>query len=175
MTAPKAKKGRAKKCMFWDDPSYTMVALDCVLAFEFSKSPKLAPVPLHLPGGTINPGDKINGLFGPCTSSQYENFHPIAPGHVVYEGIFDDLWRTIVIGTWPGKTEHEGKVVKYGWILPEKVEGVQYLFSILRGGSIRTVQCEWIFLNDEMPPKECLDDKYYWKKKAKAEKAKGEA
>ncbi|OVE81194.1 hypothetical protein BVY04_03930 [bacterium M21] len=154
-------------CMTWQEPSYKMVAMDDFLMFVFDKAPEEEARSITLGGGTLSPGDRINGMFGPLTSAQYCDFHPIQPGHFVYNGMFCELWREIVLCTCPGKERHEDKYLRYGWVWPGIKDENYPLFTYLRSaGTIRTIQTNYLFLNEAMPPDECIEDKYYWKKKA---------
>lgn len=147
-----------------------MVAMVEAIMFAFPQQPEIYPVELNLKGTVVKPGDKIRGLFGPMTSSMMWNFHPIAPWHLVYEGIYEDLWNTLICCSnpknepWQEDCDGNKFFCYWGWI---HLESNDEFFTLLRsGGNGRVVQYDFVYLNDDMPPLECLEDKYYWKKKA---------
>jgi hypothetical protein len=153
------------KIMMWDKLDYSIGASDGThLIFRFDGAPKIEPVDLVLDGGSVRPGDVIRGMFGPKTSAGYENFHPIYPQAVRYLGqcgTLDSGWLALCELTEKRDLTSWGPYVYFGWFYAPRY---QTLISLLPGNSSRLVNSDFVFLNDDLPPDECIANGHFWKK-----------
>lgn len=149
--------------LFFDNLCYQMGVGEGHLIFRFDACPRIDPTPFALDSGaTLHDGDTIHGLFGPKTSAGYENFHPIAPGHLIYRGIYSDLRGDILLcdrHDRPQDFRSENGYFYWGWMNT----GGNELFTLSSGGAGRVLQTDFSFLNGQLPPKEAIGNDQFWK------------
>lgn len=142
--------------------SYAMIPQNSHLLFAASAPLHVSARPLALAGGSVHPGQLIRGLFGRRTCAGYTNFHPVAPACVRFVGTFRDLHGEIALCRNP---EWDEPGLYVGWNLAA-VEGRDILMALTHAvmPAARIVNTDVLYLDAELPPAECITDKYYWKR-----------